>query len=59
VPVPHGLRALRDFYLSKDSARGQLLEANPALQRMPVDIALTGDARAAVADDERAVLAAA
>ncbi|MCA1697749.1 MAG: hypothetical protein LC790_02130, partial [Actinobacteria bacterium] len=53
---PHRMACARcDFYLPKDSTRGQLLEANTSLQRMLVEIPLTDDERAAVTDDHNAV----
>jgi hypothetical protein len=44
-----------DFYLPKDSARAQLLEAHGNLQRMLAQIPLTDDERAAVEDGTAAV----
>ena len=52
---PHRMACARcDFYLPKDSSRGQL-EANQSLQRMLVEIPLTDDEQAAVAQDQAAV----
>ncbi|MFF1604782.1 tyrosine-type recombinase/integrase [Streptomyces mirabilis] len=44
-----------DFYLPKDSSKGQLLEAKENLQKMLANIPLTDDERVAV-DDGRAAL---
>jgi hypothetical protein len=44
-----------DFYLPKDSSKGQLLEARNNLQRMRVEIPLTDDECAAVEGGEAAV----
>jgi integrase len=53
---PHRMACARcDFYLPKESARGQLLYANTSLQRMLVEIPLSEEERGAVEDDERAV----
>src|SRR5205823_2959905 len=53
---PHRMACARcDFYLPKDSARVQLLEARGNLQRMLAQIPLTDDERAAVEDGTAAV----
>src|SRR5207253_8534550 len=53
---PHRMACARcDFYLPKDSARAQLLEARGNLQRMLAQIPLTDDERAAVEDSTAAV----
>lgn len=53
---PHRMACARcDFYLPKQSARAQLLEANNSLQRMLVEIPLTEEETAAVKDDHDAV----
>jgi integrase len=53
---PHRMACARcDFYLPKDSARAQLLEARGNLQRMLAQIPLTDDERAAVEDGTAAV----
>jgi integrase len=44
-----------DFYVPKDSARVQLLEAKANLQRMVMEIPLTEEERAAVEDGQAAV----
>jgi hypothetical protein len=44
-----------DFYVPKDSAKSQLLEARGNLQRMLAQIPLTDDERAAVEDGTAAV----
>jgi hypothetical protein len=44
-----------DFYLPKDSTKGQLLEARGNLQRMLAQIPLTDDERIAVEDGTAAV----
>jgi hypothetical protein len=53
---PHRMACARcDFYVPKPSSQAQLLEAKDGLQRMLVEIPLTDDDRAAVADDQHAV----
>jgi hypothetical protein len=53
---PHRMACARcDFYLPKDSARAQLLEARGNLQRMLAQIPPTDDERAAVEDGTAAV----
>jgi integrase len=44
-----------DFYVPKESTRGQLLEARANLERMMVQIPLTDDERAAVEDGQLAL----
>ena len=53
---PHRMACARcDFYLPKDSAKAQLVEAKDNLQRMLASIPLTDDERAAVQDGTAAV----
>jgi len=53
---PHRMACARcDFYLPKDSTKGQLLEARNNLQRMLAQIPLTEDEQAAVEDGTNAV----
>jgi hypothetical protein len=53
---PHRMACARcDFYLPKDSARAQLLEARSNLKRMLAQIPLTDDERADVEDGTAAV----
>ncbi|MCX5191689.1 hypothetical protein OOK47_56620 [Streptomyces sp. NBC_00268] len=44
-----------DFYTPKESSKGQLLEAKDNLQKMPANIQLTADERAAVDDGQTAL----
>ncbi|MCT9109064.1 hypothetical protein N4G69_26205 [Streptomyces mirabilis] len=44
-----------DFYAPKESSKGQLLEAKDNLQKMPANIPLTDDERAAVDDGQTAL----
>ncbi len=44
-----------DFYTPKVFSKGQLLEAKDNLQKMPADIPLTDDERAAVDDGQSAL----
>lgn len=53
---PHRMACARcDFYLPKESSKGQLLEAKDNLQRMLANIPLTDDERAAVDDGQAAL----
>lgn len=53
---PHRMACARcDFYVPKDSAKGQLLQSKTNMQRMLVEIPLLEDERAAVENDAGAV----
>jgi integrase len=54
---PHRMACARcDFYLPKPSSEAQLLEAKDGIQRMLVQVPLTEEERAAVEDDQTAVV---
>src|SRR5262249_52439215 len=53
---PHRMACARcDFYIPKDSSKGQLLEAKENLQRMLASVPLTDDEQAAVDDGQAAL----
>ncbi|MCZ0999712.1 hypothetical protein O1M63_18860 [Streptomyces mirabilis] len=53
---PHRMACARcDFYVAKDSSKGQLLEAKENLQKMLANIPLTDDERVAVDDGQAAL----